>query len=64
MNDKIIIQKERRYEVYTCSGNRITVDGSNMIIDIGAGDLFILDKNGEQVAQFVLMNIEGWRVAT
>lgn len=56
-------KKEKIYEIYTASGNRVTVKGSDVLTDFAAGDLTILDSKGEHVAQFELMNIEGWRVA-
>ena len=57
-------ENEKTIEIYTCSGKRITVNGSDMLTDIAAGDLTIIDSKGEQVAQFELMNIEGWRIIT
>ena len=56
-------KKEKIYEIFTASGNRVTVKGSDVLTDFAAGDLTIMDSKGEQVAQFELMNIEGWRVA-
>lgn len=62
MDDKLIAVKEKIYEVYTCSGKRITVKGFNAITFIEAGDLVIYDMHGDTTASFQLMNIEGWRV--
>lgn len=56
-------KKEKIYEIYTASGNRVTVKGSDILTDFAAGDLTILSSEGEHVAQFELMNIEGWRIA-
>lgn len=56
-------KKEKTYEIFTASGNRVIVKGSDVLTDFAAGDLTIIDLNGEHVAQFELMNIEGWRIA-
>ncbi len=56
-------KKERIFEIYTASGNRVTVKGTDVLTDFQAGDLTIIDSAGEHVAQFELMNIEGWRIA-
>ena len=55
--------KEVIYEIYTASGNRVTVKGADIVADYQASDLSIYDKDGECVGQFELMNIEGWRIA-
>lgn len=60
--DKLIALKEKVYEVYTCSGKRITVKGCNILTFANVGDLVIYDMQGAAVAQFQLANIEGWRV--
>lgn len=60
-NEKVV--KEVIYEVYTSSGNRVAVTGTDIRADYAAGDLSIYDKDGKLTAQFELMNIEGWRVA-
>lgn len=62
MSDKLIALKENIYEVYTCSGKRITVKGCNILTFVNIGDLAIYDMQGNVVAQFQLENIEGWRV--
>lgn len=62
MSDKLIALKENIYEVYTCSGKRITVKGCNILTFVNVGDLAIYDMQGNVVAQFQLENIEGWRV--
>lgn len=63
MDEKIITPKDKVYEIFTCSGNRVMVKGTDIMTDFQAGDLTILNAAGEHVAQFELMNIEGWRVA-
>lgn len=55
-------KEEKIFEIYTVSGSKITVRGSDIFIDKAAGDLTILDFKGEHIAQFELMNIEGWRL--
>lgn len=60
--DKLIAVKEKIYEVYTCSGKRITVKGCNILAFSNVGDLVIYDIQGAVIAQFQLENIEGWRV--
>lgn len=60
--DKLIAVKEKVYEVYTCSGKRITIKGCNILTFVDIGDLVIYDMQGAAVAQFQLANIEGWRV--
>lgn len=60
--DKLIAVKEKIYEVYTCSGKRITVKGCNILTFVNVGDMAIYDMQGNVVAQFMLENIEGWRV--
>lgn len=62
MADKLIAVKEKIYEVYTCSGKRITVKGCNIVSYINIGDVVIYDIQGNAIAQFQLENIEGWRV--
>lgn len=62
MADKLIALKEKVYEVYTCSGKRITVKGCNIVTYLNIGDMAIYDMQGNVVAQFMLENIEGWRV--
>ena len=62
MSDKLIAVKEYVYEVYTCSGKRITVKGCSAVNYVDAGDLIIYDMQGNVVATFQLENIEGWRV--
>ena len=63
MGTQIVQQDhERTYEFFTCSGRRIIVKGYNMLTFMDQGDIFILDKTGNQVAQFVIANIEGWRI--
>ena len=62
MADKLIAVKEKVYEVYTCSGKRITVKGCNIVTYLNIGDMAIYDMQGNVVAQFMLENIEGWRV--
>ena len=49
------------YEIYTASGTRVVVSGTDIVANYEAGDLTIFDASGKQVAQFQLMNIEGWR---
>lgn len=61
-SDKLIALKEKVYEVYTCSGKRITVKGCNILAFANVGDLVIYDIHGAVIAQFQLENIEGWRV--
>ena len=61
--DKLIVLKEKVYEIYTASGNRIVVKGCNMLINYSVGDITILDANGETAGQFIINNIEGWRVS-
>lgn len=56
-------KKEIVYEIFTVSGNRVTVEGSDILANYQIGDLSVFDKDGKNVAQFELMNIEGWRVA-
>lgn len=56
-------KKEIVYEIFTVSGNRVTVKGSDILANYQIGDLSVFDKDGKNVAQFELMNIEGWRVA-
>lgn len=56
-------KKEKIYEIYTASGNRVIVKGTDVLTDFAAGGLTFLNADGEHVAQFELMNIEGWRVA-
>lgn len=60
--DEVKSIKEKIYEVYTCSGKRITVKGVNAITYIQARDLIIYDAAGNATASFQLENIEGWRV--
>lgn len=60
MSDEI---QEVIYEIFTVSGNRVTVKGSDIVANYQIGDLSVFDKDGKNVAQFELMNIEGWRVA-
>lgn len=60
--DKLIALKEKTYEIYTCSGKRITVKGCNILTFFNVGDMAIYDMQGNVVAQFQLENIEGWRV--
>lgn len=60
--DKLIALKEKVYEVYTCSGKRITVKGCSILTFFNIGDVVIYDSHGAVVAQFQLANIEGWRV--
>ena len=55
--------KETIYEIYTASGNRVTLVGSDIAADYAAGDLTVYDKEGHVAGQFQLMNIEGWRIA-
>ena len=62
MSDNLIALKEKTYEVYTCSGKRITVKGYNILTFINVGDVVIYDMHGAAIAQFQLENIEGWRV--
>ena len=62
MSDKLIAVKENIYEVYTCSGKRITVKGCSILTFFNIGDLVIYDMQGKAIAQFQLANIEGWRV--
>ena len=62
MADKLIALKEKTYEVYTCSGKRITVKGCNILTFFNIGDMAIYDMQGNVVAQFQLANIGGWRV--
>ena len=56
-------KKEKVYEIYTASGNRVTVKGCDLLTTIPARDLTIYDDKGGAVAQFQLDNIEGWRIA-
>ncbi len=56
-------KKDKVYEIYTSSGNRVTVKGTDLLTDFNAGDITIYNSMGEAVASFELMNIEGWRVA-
>lgn len=59
-----IENKAKLYEVYTCSGNRVTVkDAETVLVDFAAGEATFLNAAGEHIAAFMLMNIEGWRVA-
>lgn len=53
---------EKVFEIYTASGHRIVLSGTDIMTDCAAGDLTILNGDGIQVAQFQLMNIEGWRM--
>jgi len=54
----------KTYEVYTCSGNRITVKGvQTELVDFNAGEVTFLNSAGEHLAAFMLMNVEGWRLA-
>lgn len=62
MADKLIAVQEKNYEVYTCSGKRITVKAASAVTFIEAGDLLFYDLKGNIAASFQLMNIEGWRV--
>ena len=55
--------KEVIYEIFTVSGNRVTVKGADIVANFQAGDLSVYDTGGKNVAQFELMNIEGWRIA-
>lgn len=60
---KVTIPKNKLYEVYTCSGSRVTIKGDVIMTDFERGDITILDTEGNAVANFVLLNIEGWRVS-
>lgn len=42
-NEKVV--KEVIYEVYTSSGNRVAVTGTDIRADYAAGDLSIYDKD-------------------
>lgn len=55
--------KEVIYEIFTVSGKRVTVKGTDIVANFQAGDLSVFDSEGKNVAQFELMNIEGWRIA-
>lgn len=64
MTEEIIINQDKLYEVYTCSGNRITVKGVEaVLVDFSAGKVSFVDRSGEHLASFMLINIEGWRIA-
>lgn len=64
MTEEVIINQEKLYEVYTCSGNRITVKGVEaVLVDFSAGEVSFVDRSGEHLASFMLINIEGWRIA-
>jgi len=64
MNGEIVRNKEKLYEIYTCSGNRITVKGvDTVLVDFSAGEVVFVNELGEHIAAFILINIEGWRIA-
>lgn len=64
MNEGLIAVKEYIYEVYTCSGNRIAIKGVvNTLVDYQIGNVAFLDREGNHIGNFMLDNIEGWRVA-
>ena len=52
----------KRYEIYTCSGKRIYVNGADAICNFSTNDFTVYDENGHAVAQFRLDNIEGWMI--
>ena len=59
-----IKSKNNLYEIYTCSGNRVTVkDVDTVLVDFSAGSAAFINSLGEHIAEFMLMNIEGWRIA-
>ena len=61
--DKIITPQTKVFEFFTASGNRVVVKGSNILTNFQAGDISVYDNLGEVVAQFEIMNLEGWRIA-
>lgn len=52
--------KIKRYEIYTCSGKRIFVNGTDAICNFTTGDFTVYDEKGNVSGQFRLDNIEGW----
>lgn len=64
MSEGLKAVKEYIYEVYTCSGNRIAIKGVvDTLVDYQIGTVAFMDKEGIYVGNFMLDNIEGWRVA-
>lgn len=52
----------KQYEIYTCSGKRLFVTGTDAVSDFLCNDFTIYDEKGQVAAQFRLDNIEGWMI--
>lgn len=64
MSEGLKAVKEYIYEVYTSSGNRIVIKGvTNVLVDYQNCNVIFLDREGNHIGNFMLDNIEGWRVA-
>lgn len=59
INKKLV---NKRYEIYTCSGKRIFVSGTDAITNFSTNDFTVYDENGNVAGQFRLDNIEGWMI--
>ena len=52
----------KHYEIYTCSGKRIFVSGTDAITNFSTNDFTVYDEKGDVAGQFRLDNIEGWMI--